>query len=396
MRAVSPVRLSALLALLACGCSPAFRSDSVPGDVIAAHALRDADSLSVTPTARGVHHVRAWFRQGPWAIHVLEVDTARCAPLWEARKPEGRLDARALTSTLTGTAPAGINADFFQLPGGTPVGAQVRNGVPLIGPSGRAAWLWDGRAMFAGFATLHGAVRAGTDSALLVQVNRPATRTSAYAPPTDGAALFTERAGRIVPHADASVVFVRVLGGDEREGNGTVVRVSDVASDTIPLTAGEAAIQLYGATREWAKRRAAGEAVAWRAAVLAEGDGRLTAKEAVGGFPLLLQDGRDVLAETEVNRSFGVQRHPRSAIGWSSTAGRVFLVLVDGRQAPYSDGMSLGELTWVFQRLGATHALNLDGGGSSALVVGGRIVNRPSDTQGERSVGNALVLAGCR
>lgn len=58
--------------------------------------------------------------------------------------------------------------------------------------------------------------------------------------------------------------------------------------------------------------------------------------------------------------------------------------------------MSLPELTWLFQRLGASHALNLDGGGSTAMVVNGRVVNRPSDREGERAVGNALALVGCR
>jgi exopolysaccharide biosynthesis protein len=58
--------------------------------------------------------------------------------------------------------------------------------------------------------------------------------------------------------------------------------------------------------------------------------------------------------------------------------------------------MSLDELTWLFQRLGASDALNLDGGGSSAMVVDGAVVNRPSDREGERAVGNALALAACR
>jgi exopolysaccharide biosynthesis protein len=87
-------------------------------------------------------------------------------------------------------------------------------------------------------------------------------------------------------------------------------------------------------------------------------------------------------------------RHPRTAIGWNGR--RLFLVVVDGRQPPWSDGMTLDEMTWLFQRLRATDALNLDGGGSSALVLNGRVVNRPSDREGERAVGNALALGGCR
>jgi exopolysaccharide biosynthesis protein len=56
--------------------------------------------------------------------------------------------------------------------------------------------------------------------------------------------------------------------------------------------------------------------------------------------------------------------------------------------------MSLAELTDLFQQLGAVEALNLDGGGSTALVVRGAVANRPSDASGERPVANALMLLG--
>jgi exopolysaccharide biosynthesis protein len=72
---------------------------------------------------------------------------------------------------------------------------------------------------------------------------------------------------------------------------------------------------------------------------------------------------------------------------------------VDGRQAPYSDGMSLAELARLMLALGTPQALNLDGGGSTTLVYadpdsGGALLvaNRPSDAGGERAVGNALAL----
>ena len=65
-------------------------------------------------------------------------------------------------------------------------------------------------------------------------------------------------------------------------------------------------------------------------------------------------------------------------------------MVVDGRQAPRSAGMSLPELTDLMAALGADEALNLDGGGSSAMALRGRIVNRPSDATGERTVANSL------
>lgn len=397
-RSLRPVALLALALVAGSACSTRHGTGTVPAASAAAAALADADSLAVSTLANGVTHVRAWLRQGPWAVHVLEVDPARCTARWEVRAPEGTLDARALTSTLAADAIAGINADFFQIPGGTPVGAEVRDRVPHIGPAGRAAWLWDGnRTHFAGMAELHGRVSAGDDDVPLVQVNRSLVPTSAFAPPAHGAALFTARAARVPPPASGgTLVWLRLESGDERAGRARIERVAPAGTDTTDVAAGAALLQLVGDARAWAERRRVGEVVAWQAAVRPEGQA-WDAHEAVGGFPVLLRGGADVLAETpRVIASFGAQRHPRSALGWSRASGRFFLVLVDGRQAPYSDGMSLPELTWLFQRLGATDALNLDGGGSSALVVRGAIVNRPSDRQGERPVGNALALAGCR
>jgi len=54
--------------------------------------------------------------------------------------------------------------------------------------------------------------------------------------------------------------------------------------------------------------------------------------------------------------------------------------------------MTLVELAALMRRLGAWQAMNFDGGGSTTLVVGGSIVNAPSDATGEREVGNALLV----
>ena len=76
------------------------------------------------------------------------------------------------------------------------------------------------------------------------------------------------------------------------------------------------------------------------------------------------------------------------------TAGRkLLLVAVDGRQPGYSVGMTLEELAHFFLKLGAVDAMNLDGGGSTTMVIGGEVVNSPSDGR-ERPVGSALLV--CR
>ncbi len=113
----------------------------------------------------------------------------------------------------------------------------------------------------------------------------------------------------------------------------------------------------------------------------------------VGGFPELLDRGKRVGdLEVQANPSFAASRHPRTAVGVSLEDRRLWWVVVDGRQGTYSTGMTLPELTALMEALGVEEALNLDGGGSSVMVVKGRAVSRPSDEDGERAVANALLL----
>lgn len=96
----------------------------------------------------------------------------------------------------------------------------------------------------------------------------------------------------------------------------------------------------------------------------------------VAGFEVLMQDG-------EVLSRQGGPLHPRTAVGLDASGRYLHLVVVDGRQAGYSEGMSSEELGHYLQQLGCHSALNLDGGGSSILLLGqapGKlaVMNRPS------------------
>ena len=90
--------------------------------------------------------------------------------------------------------------------------------------------------------------------------------------------------------------------------------------------------------------------------------------------------------------------HPRTAIGYSRNGKFLYIVVVDGRQPFYSEGVTLAELAQLMLNLGAHDAMNLDGGGSSALVVRGadgspRVLNSPIDLYipgRERPVANHL------
>lgn len=116
------------------------------------------------------------------------------------------------------------------------------------------------------------------------------------------------------------------------------------------------------------------------------------ADDVVGGAGLLMLDGRPVTnwADERLAAGFDTTRHPRTMIGEDGTA--VWLVTVDGRQPALSLGMSFIELQGLARRLGLRSALNLDGGGSTTMVVRGAIVNHPSDQDGPRKVSDAIVV----
>ena len=85
-----------------------------------------------------------------------------------------------------------------------------------------------------------------------------------------------------------------------------------------------------------------------------------------------------------------LQRNPRTLIG-VDRRGRTVIVTIDGRQLD-AVGTSILETAEVAKALGLTQAMNLDGGGSTAMAVGGVLVGSPSDAAGERPVGDAIFV----
>lgn len=118
-------------------------------------------------------------------------------------------------------------------------------------------------------------------------------------------------------------------------------------------------------------------------------------KYAIGGGPRLIRDKRVSVefGDERFDQDLALKRHPRTAIGVTD-GGEIVIVVVDGR-SKYSTGASLNELAWIMRRLGCVNAINLDGGGSSTLYVGGAVLSRPSDGK-ERPVANALLLMAQR
>jgi hypothetical protein len=118
------------------------------------------------------------------------------------------------------------------------------------------------------------------------------------------------------------------------------------------------------------------------------------AEHVVNGAGLLRRNGRPLTAwsaESLSGAPFYETRHPRTLIGVDDK-GFIWLAAIDGRQPDRAAGMNFAELQRLCDRLSITDALNLDGGGSTTMVVKGEIKNKPSDAAGPRPVSDALIV----
>ena len=133
-----------------------------------------------------------------------------------------------------------------------------------------------------------------------------------------------------------------------------------------------------------------------------EGAKLWTPKEAVGGGPMLVLDGKNVAEKyyfrevLDAGGTAGLSRQPRTAVA-ATADGKVIILVCDGRGMNGSLGYTISELADKLISLGAVKAVNLDGGGSSAMVgKDGKVLNRPSDSgDGDvtmRQVPTALVV----
>lgn len=116
------------------------------------------------------------------------------------------------------------------------------------------------------------------------------------------------------------------------------------------------------------------------------------AEDITNGVPQLIKNGRvEITWEQEkAAKAFVENKHPRTAVA-KLKDGKFLMVTVDGRSLE-SVGMNLQELAEFLLELGAVDAMNLDGGGSTTMFLDGKIVNKPSDKEGERKVSDAILV----
>lgn len=115
---------------------------------------------------------------------------------------------------------------------------------------------------------------------------------------------------------------------------------------------------------------------------------------AFGGGPVLILNNQIRITNNEERKFAGKainDLHPRTAIGFTAD-NKMILLVVQGRMPGIAAGASLNDLAEIMLKLNCLKAMNLDGGGSSTLLVNGKETIKPSDSGGQRPVPAVLVI----
>jgi hypothetical protein len=117
-------------------------------------------------------------------------------------------------------------------------------------------------------------------------------------------------------------------------------------------------------------------------------------KTAVGGGPVLLQEGELHITNNEELKFTGKainDKHPRTAMGYTKD-GRLIFLVIEGRFPNKAEGATLTQEANMLKEIGCVEALNLDGGGSSTLLINGKPTITPSDKEGQRPVPAVIMV----
>lgn len=323
------------------------------------------------PSSVAYEKLRVPTGAGATAVHVLRVNPQD--PNLEIRPVlASDMVAGKETTSIIATrhdAVAGINGGYFAGPG-LPLGMVVINGELISAPLPRRsvfAISHDGTPVIQSF-DFHGRIVTSDNDALWISaVNRP--------PQGAGVAVYTAAYGPLTPTFQLAAVVRN--GVVESLTSGRIL----IPEDGYVLAVNEADAGLL------LQNLHAGERVWMKLGLTPD----LEVISALGGGPRLVKDGREFIPfdwEWFSHRLHQI-RAPRTAVGITG-GGKLLFVTVDGRSRQ-NTGMTLRELAQLMISLGAREAMNLDGGGSATMVVGGRIMNEPSDGR-ERPVASALII----
>ncbi|MDX2437006.1 MAG: phosphodiester glycosidase family protein [Acidobacteriota bacterium] len=327
---------------------------------------------------------------GPWRIHVLEADPKKI-DVHVAHAYDAAIGLETTTELAQRRgALAAINGGYFQMEGllaGDSLGALRIDGTLLSEPDRERASVGffdrDGvaKAVF-GRLGFRGQARLASEEVILlngVNRRRKASEIVLYTPEFHRTTLTSSQGAEIIIENDRIAEIRNDAGSSVIPATGMVLSIgSERVEEVLP--------QLHPGERLTVETDVL--------PLLPDPEGQWKQTEyIVSGGPLLLWKGQG-LEEPEkesISRVFFLARHPRTAAGVRAD-GTLLFVTVDGRQPETSVGMSIPELTDLMLELGCVSAINLDGGGSTTMVIEGQVVNRPSSSGGDRRNADAILL----
>ncbi len=316
-----------------------------------------------------------------WNINVLEIDLTNPYVIMETVKANERLSGYETTSSMAGRknyqdheVVGAVNGDFYAS-GGIPLNTQVVNGQILQNPIDWPVLSFD----FENYPTIDpvsfsGSLITGNQNQPVNGINRDRG--------TDQLILYNSfYGGSTGTNIYGTEIKVTVVS-DWYVNDTLRCRVEEKSnSGDMSLSPGIAVLSGHGTAGTFLQNNVQVGDTVKLLLKLQPGPVKLT--QLVGGNLKIVDNGA-------YTGSTNTDVHPRTAAGFSADHHILYLATVDGRVPGSYTGMSYRELADLMIYLGADQAVNLDGGGSSTMVVYGQIKNHPSDGP-ERAVANSLI-----
>lgn len=350
------------------------------------------DTISTRIVSTGIKYSKLIEKALPLSIHVLEIDLKNPHIKIESFKAANLIKGNERTSVMAKQnsfaghkVVAAVNGDFYHA-GGIPTNIQIRNGQIISPPITRTIIAFDvNNKPIMNSIKYFGKVFKGNSSFNIDGVNIPRkdnqlvllNRYFGESSGTNSSSreILVQRVSRWIVNDTVKCIVKKIQIG--------------IGNMLIPDTT-YAVISTEGSANDFTKSIRIGDTIKILNTITPAFP---KIKEAIGGFIQVVNHGKDYVDQSyqkEYKPGHALLRHPRTAVGFSQDSTKLYLVAVDGRQA-HSVGMNLHELADLMIKIGVHYGLNLDGGGSTTMVVKDSVVNIPSDGK-ERAVSNGLLI----
>jgi len=357
--------------------------------------LTEQNDDGIRKIANGIVYYRHNL-EGPYQVNVLEVNLTEKSNRLVAWRSGGLVSTtqQINDAKIVGkNAIAGVNADFFNFQSTLPIGNQVTDGVWVHGITSRRAHVLvdsDHKITFKPVSFRGAVTHNNTNSVSLTGVNRHRANNQAM--------IYNHNYGWNNSRSDSSGIelSIQLLDGQKwLAGNKLQVKVTEKRNGSITGTQHDHLISVGREHASYNFYRNVSVADTLELFLGFTNSSLQGITQVIGGGGIILRDSKNVSKESiefeRITESFLTTKHPRTVVATNSSGTKLWLIAIDGRQS-VSIGMNFDDMADYLLTLGASEAINLDGGGSTTLAIGSEVVNSPSDPTGERAVANILFI----